>query len=414
LKLATTGTLALAAVAITAVAAPPAAHAYGYYYYHRYHGYYHHPFRHHGFRAPSPDAGRVPDKPDVVHGRTTLATRTSPSFAHLGFGRDGFGLAHADGQFHRFGVFGWVGPLFWPYAWNDINCSVFWSYWGYGCGDSHWSAGYGDPFWDYGSADIAAAVFTPFTFDDLAPYLPNGVASVRRARTKEAPAGDLVAQMCGDDARGIAGWPVERIAAVLTLDDRQHAALEDLAKAAIAAAETIRGGCPVGVAFPPGRRLEHMIRRIEVMQEAVAAVRPALSGFYDSLSDQQKDSFVAAAPPEHSDPGSEAAAACSAASTAAPWPEARIAAVLKPVSAAQEARLRALQDAMAGAASVLAASCPAQDPATPPARLNAVAVRLDALHTAVTTVRAVLEDLYSDLSDAQKARFNRIGQPGPA
>jgi len=88
--------------------------------------------------------------------------------------------------------------------------------------------------------------------------------------------------------------------------------------------------------------------------------------------------------------------------------------VLKPVSAGQEARLRALQDAMAGAASVLAAACPAEDPATPPARLNAVAVRLDALHTAVTTVRAVLEDLYSDLSDVQKARFNRIGQPGPA
>jgi hypothetical protein len=49
-------------------------------------------------------------------------------------------------------------------------------------------------------------------------------------------------------------------------------------------------------------------------------------------------------------------------------------------------------------------------PATPPARLAAVAKRLDVMHSAVKNVRSALDDLYADLSDEQKAQFNRLGQ----
>ena len=414
-------TLALAALAASTVAAPPAAQAFhGYYYQHGYpyHGWRYHG-RHHAFRAPGRGPGRaVPDRPVPDRsGRAAVATRMSPSFARLDVGRGGFGPARNDGQFHRFGVFGWVEPLFWPYAFNDVSCSVFWSYWGWGCADSHWSAGYGNPFWDYGSGDIERALFTLFAFDDLAPYLPNGVSSVHRARTREAPAGDLVAQMCGDDGAETTSWPAARIAASLTPDDAQRAALTEFINASVKAAQTVRASCPVGVAFTPGRRLDTMARRIEALQEAVATVRPALAGFYDLLSPAQKAQFAPAAPPDRSEAAREEAAvketgkACIAASAPRDWPEVRITAMLHPTPA-QETRLAALRDAVAHAAEVLAASCPGDDPATPPARLDAVARRLEAMEAAVAIVRAALEDLYGDLTDTQKAQFNRIARDG--
>jgi hypothetical protein len=51
---------------------------------------------------------------------------------------------------------------------------------------------------------------------------------------------------------------------------------------------------------------------------------------------------------------------------------------------------------------------------TPPARLEAVAMRLEAMLQAVKTVQPTLEDFYGALSDEQKAQFNRIGAPPAA
>jgi len=58
----------------------------------------------------------------------------------------------------------------------------------------------------------------------------------------------------------------------------------------------------------------------------------------------------------------------------------------------------------------LTASCPAELPTTPPGRLAAISKRLDVMLTAVKSVRTALDDLYGDLSDEQKGRFNKIGQ----
>jgi hypothetical protein len=76
-----------------------------------------------------------------------------------------------------------------------------------------------------------------------------------------------------------------------------------------------------------------------------------------------------------------------------------------------------LKDAGTKAAETLKASCPSETPATPPARLAAVASRLDTLLAAVQQVHAALNDFYGSLSDEQKAQFNGIppmvqnGQP---
>ena len=62
---------------------------------------------------------------------------------------------------------------------------------------------------------------------------------------------------------------------------------------------------------------------------------------------------------------------------------------------------------------MLKASCQPDSTLTPPARLAAVGKRLDVMLQAVETVKAALDDLYSDLTDEQKAQFEAIG-PGRA
>jgi hypothetical protein len=63
------------------------------------------------------------------------------------------------------------------------------------------------------------------------------------------------------------------------------------------------------------------------------------------------------------------------------------------------------------AAAVFKASCPADNafPLTPPGRLAAMTVRLEATLQAVQTVRPALEKFYASLSDEQKERFNLLG-----
>jgi hypothetical protein len=318
---------------------------------------------------------------------------------------DGFGRF---GHFRRFALFGWVGPLFWPYAYSDIYCDIFWGYWGYGCADPYWSTAYGDPFWGYGYSDIYGGLFSPFAFNDLAPYLANGPSSVRRARSNAAPS-DAIAQMCGDDTKEVAGWPIDRIQQLVSPDDQQRMALNDLADASMKAAQIIKAGCPTSVAFTPTGRLAAMQQRVEAMEQAVDVVREPLDKFYDSLTDEQKAKLNSANQPVQSDARSRGLAQSCAKNAATEWPEARIEATVRPTEE-QQAKLKALQDAAAQAAQQLAASCPAELPTTPPARLAAISKRLDVMLGAVKTVRGALDDLYSGLSDEQKAQFNRIGQ----
>ena len=62
---------------------------------------------------------------------------------------------------HGDGGYGWVGPLFWPFAVYDINDHIIW--------------GEGTGFWDYGYPDIYAAIFAPYGRDDPPlPPRPNG------------------------------------------------------------------------------------------------------------------------------------------------------------------------------------------------------------------------------------------------
>ena len=61
---------------------------------------------------------------------------------------------------HGNGGYGWVGPLFWPFAYFDIYDYAL------------WGPRVGAPFWYYGYDDIYAGLFGPYDYQGLAGYLP--------------------------------------------------------------------------------------------------------------------------------------------------------------------------------------------------------------------------------------------------
>jgi hypothetical protein len=328
------------------------------------------------------------------------ATAATAGWQH-GRGRNGWWR-------HRHGGYGWVGPLFWPFAYDDWYDYTMW--------------GYGDyaPFWDYGYNDIYAGIFAPYGYDALAGYLPPGSSgtsppSGRRTGGTAAATSDQLAQMCGADSREIAGLPIDQIQQAIQPNDAQRAALDDLANASVKAAQDIKAACPTQVAATAPARLESMQRRIEALIAAVGTVQPALQKFYDLLNDDQKARLNALGQDQRQgktaqrkDAGSVAQSCDAAQSGVLSWPTAQIDAKLHPTDD-QRASLTALQDATGKAADMLKASCQPSDAITPPARLEAVGKRLDAMLEAIKTVRTPLDDFYGKLSDEQKAQFEAIG-----
>jgi hypothetical protein len=314
---------------------------------------------------------------------------------------------------HRHGGFGWVGPVFWPFAFYDIY------------GYSLWGYDYDAAFWDYGYPDIYAGIFAPYGYDDLAgyaSYLPgyaagSGYAGGGRSGRESFASADpkdrtSLTQMCGEDSRGIAGLPIDAIQKALEPDADQRAALDDLANASLKAGQDIKAACPTDIALTAPRRLAVMQQRIEAMIAAVQIVQPPLTKFYGLLSDEQKARFTALAERRRPARAEKTAAATAGCDVAQPglteWPNAAIEQKVRPTDE-QRKSLDALQNAAVKAADTLKASCQPETALTPPARLEAVGKRLDTMLQAVKTVRAAMDNFYGSLNDEQKANFDAIG-----
>jgi hypothetical protein len=299
---------------------------------------------------------------------------------------------------HSNGGYGWVGPLFWPFAYFDIYDYAI------------WGNGVGASFWGYGYDDIYAGMFAPYGYDDLAGYLPPR-GSLAPGNPNAAP--DRLAQMCGEASRDIAGLPIDLIQQAIEPTDTQRAALDDLANVSVTAAQNIKAACPTTISLTAPNRLASMQQRIEAMIAAVATVQPSLDKFYGLLNEEQKARFNALGENQRMRTTARRSTrplveSCAAQSAAMQWPTAEIDARLRPTDT-QRASLVALQDAGAKAADMLKTSCQADDAVTPPARLTAVGKRLDTMLQAIKVVRSALDDFYGTLSDEQKAQFEAIG-----
>src|SRR6266404_483655 len=172
----------------------------------------------------------------------------------------------ADGWWrHGDGGYGWVGPLFWPFAYHDIYEYTI------------WDDGIG--FWAYGYGDIYAGIFAPYGFDDLAGYTAPGPFGRRHRRVPP------LEQLCSDDSREIAGLPIDQIQQAMQPNEAQRATLDDLANVLISAAQMIRASCPTQTAFTAPGRLAVMQQRIGAMIQAALALQSPLVKFYDLLED---------------------------------------------------------------------------------------------------------------------------------
>jgi hypothetical protein len=301
---------------------------------------------------------------------------------------------------HPFHHLGWIGPLFWPYAYGDFfYCSLWpWDYCGY------------DPFWAYGYGDIYEGIFSPDIYDQ---YVQGPGAPARMAQLTQS-----MTQSCDDEAAEVTGWPIDQIQAAVQPSDEQRALLDDFGNAIVKASDEVKAHCPTKVSFTPTARLADMHERLQGLAAAVNIVEPPLAKFYGSLSDEQKARFNAIAPPASNGQGAQSEpqdqqaaqnpqAECNASVMA--WPADRVDHVVQP-NDAQRAKLDALQAAMGQAAGIIKAACPSELPATPPERLAAAGKRLQAMLQAVETVQPALADFYDSLSDDQKARFNTMGR----
>ncbi len=287
---------------------------------------------------------------------------------------------------HGDGGYGWVGPLFWPFAYDDIYDYTF--------------SGDGTGFWDYGYPDIYAAIFAPYGQDDLARYTATSLSG--RGHRDVPP----LQELCGDDSGENAGRLVDQIRQAVQPNETQRAALDDLSKASVSAAGIVRASCPTQTALTAPARLAAMQKRLEAMIKAELAVQPSLQKLYDLLNDEQKARLNALA----EDRRKEAPArGCQAEPSAAlQWPAEEIEASLH-LDDTQRGALEVLQDASARAVEMLNYECQPKDAITPTARLDAVDRRLYAMQQAVNHVSVALEDFYATLSDEQKAQFEAIG-----
>jgi len=299
-----------------------------------------------------------------------------------------------------------------------------------------WPYGYYAPFWGYGDVFVWDAVFWPgpyyahgpgYYYDVYGGYGYGGPARTRVVRrsspetTGSTESRTGLAQTCGGLAPGVTDLPIDRIEATIRLSEEQLRTLDALKAASSRASEALRGSCSSEVPQTPIGRLDAVQNRIDGMMQAAAIVRMPLDNFYNSLNEDQRQRFStlgSASAPKTSRPGSTSSndlvALCSRRTEGfTQLPAQRVEQVVKPTKEQLDA-LDRLKSASMEAANQLQASCPAQMPQTPLDRFDAVNKRLEAMESAIKTVRPALASFYDSLNDEQKARFNTLGPPRAA
>ena len=295
---------------------------------------------------------------------------------------------------------GWIGPVFWPYVYYDFFDYVFWPY------------AY-DDFWPYAYDDVYYGIYGNYAYiPPAAGSAPRAGSSAAHRTVRKDDRQRRAADVCSDDATQLADWPIERISEVVQPTDVQRPALEELRTASAKAIDMLKAGCPKELPSIPTGRLAAMESRLQVMLAAVQTVRPALEGFYQSLSDEQKARFNAIAPGDDPDAAAkdrrDLTKFCGEKTPGVTdLPIARIAQAVQPTPT-QRAALDELQDASVKAAEGLKVNCPDYQTLTPTGRVEAMEKRLEATLGAVRAVQPALAKFYNSLSDEQKARFNSL------
>jgi hypothetical protein len=333
-------------------------------------------------------------------------------------GQQGFDHSHgwfAGREFQR-GNVGWAGPVFWPYAYNDLYDYAF---------DPYYDGLDGGLFWAYGYDDLFAGVLLPY----VAGAIANGVGVAPNASSAPAPAATTGAGPASSSVAACASN--QSIAGGVSIDDirnavhptaDQSAKLDALKTAEGDSEKTLADACAGQIPATAEARLDAVDGRLQTMDKALDQVRGPLDDFYSSLSDEQKAAFNAIGDKRKTatqTPTQTVAAAPSLAQLCGPQNAVPVLATSQidraiTPDAKQQQSLAALSEAANKADQTILASCPAQAPLTPTGRLDAVQGRLQAMLKGVDMVKPALHDFYASLSDPQKSRFDALTEPPAA
>jgi LTXXQ motif family protein len=325
-------------------------------------------------------------------------------FAQAGWARD---WRH---HHHHLGiVLGFVGPVFWPYAYDDFVDYTFAPY------------AY-DTFWPYAFDDVYAGIYGGYAPEYYGPedaYAYAGSAAsqssyARTAATTNGTSGPAAAggsdRICSSEAAGVTDFSIQKIAQQVNPDEKQQALLDQLKAASTEAVKALQAACPSELPSTPTGRLAAMRARVDAMLKAVQTVRPALEKFYASLSDEQRERFnaldqsqqIASTQPAEIDRLCKRHEAASHA-----LPIERIERTLQ-LSTNQDAALKELDQTTAKAADLMQANCQPAQTLTPTGRLAAMENRLSTMSQALQMTETALNKFYGALSDEQKAQFDRM------
>jgi LTXXQ motif family protein len=308
----------------------------------------------------------------------------------------------------------WAGPVFWPYAYEDLLGYTFYPY----------ALG---AFWPYAYDGLYAGMF-PYAGGPV--VIEMGVEPVQPVAPPNDPAAGPPAEdgraqgprqpfaaresvdgdFCGTDILVLADWPVGRIAQAIEPDEAQRLALGDLRQAIADALGTLKSRCFVATLSTAPARMELMRQRLALVLAAVRTVHTATQRLYGLLDDGQKARFNAL-----SLPGAHRTAGLSSACTGrqsgiAGLPIAQIEQAVAPEER-QRGALGALKEAAAAAADILPSDCKGEEQLMPLARLQTMEQRLDAMVRAIDIVEPAFNQFYRLLTDEQKQQLNRINLP---
>jgi hypothetical protein len=98
-------------------------------------------------------------------------------------------------------------------------------------------------------------------------------------------------KFCRERVPAVTDLPFDRIAQATQPTSAQRSALDELKNVSAKSAEGLNSNCPLYAALTPMGRIEAMEKRLVATHAAAISVQPALTKFYDGLSDEQKARF---------------------------------------------------------------------------------------------------------------------------
>ena len=183
---------------------------------------------------------------------------------------------------------GTVGPPAWPTAYEDV------------IGLTLWPKEYGQRLRVHGIGDVLATALAP-SASIAARTRPNKVQQARADETTGASATETpTAASCGSVDLTSADWPIAQIASAIELNDAQRATLDRLRTALSDAVSSIKSACRNDANLAPVERLRAMQNTLWAVHDAAQLIRAPLAKFYDSLTEEQKQTFAAPAAPQSS------------------------------------------------------------------------------------------------------------------